>query len=125
MTCTEQLITPIVYISGPMSNYPYYNQALFELGERFARHLGWEVVNPHTKDVDEGVTVCPVGTPLSDDHYNERLKADLSAIDHCDAIWMLPGWPESRGANIELGHARNTGKKVFLVSPTDLRSCAE
>ncbi|MBY0313648.1 MAG: DUF4406 domain-containing protein, partial [Phycisphaerales bacterium] len=33
------------------------------------------------------------------------IQGDLTIIDRCDGIVMIPGWERSEGARIELDHA--------------------
>ncbi len=40
--------------------------------------------------------------------------ATMSLLDRCDAILMLPGWDESRGAVRELARAKELGMQVFF-----------
>ena len=45
--------------------------------------------------------------------YEDYLDYDLMYLKHCNAIYMLPGWKNSRGANIELCEAKRLGIKVM------------
>ena len=42
------------------------------------------------------------------------MDADLAAVRSCDAIYLLRGWENSRGAKKELAEALKHGLKVML-----------
>jgi len=79
-----------IYLAGPMSGYPDCNfQAFHVAAERLAA-AGWAVFNPAEnfggrKDLPRA----------------EYLRLDLAMLTQCDAIALLPGWEESRGAKLE------------------------
>lgn len=55
---------------------------------------------------------------LSDVFWGEFSHADLmhicySAIDVCDAVYMLKNWTDSRGAKLEHEYALKNGKKIY------------
>lgn len=102
-----------LYLSGPMSHYPFYNEGMFDVAEALARSLGWDVCNPARKDRETGIEMSPTGDPLSREEYEAVLASDFVELDHCDAIWMLPHWKESEGANRELVYAHGLGLPWF------------
>lgn len=85
-----------VYISGPMTgrsrlNYEAFLRAAAELWAQ-----GHEPVNPHD-----------LNAPTME--YAEAMRVDLRALLDCDAIHMLAGWEESRGASLERAVAMTCG----------------
>jgi hypothetical protein len=48
-----------------------------------------------------------------DKHYIPVLAGDLEVISRCDAMFLLPGWEDSTGAQIEVAFANKRGIKVF------------
>jgi len=47
---------------------------------------------------------------IKDEHkYKEYMIADITALFYCDAIFMLNGWEESKGARIEKFIAKEVG----------------
>ena len=97
-----------IYISGPITNVLDYKEK-FERAEQNlkAKYPDAEIINPTILDK----------LPLE---YDEYMKLDLMLLDMCDAIYMLDGWEESRGANREYGYAIAKGKKVIFESEGDL-----
>lgn len=47
--------------------------------------------------------------------HKEYMKLAKTALDMCDAIFMIPGWQKSRGAMWENGYAIGCGKEVILM----------
>lgn len=45
--------------------------------------------------------------------YAEALMFDLSVVSHCDAVYMLSNWEESKGAAVEKAFAEALGKEVL------------
>lgn len=78
-----------IYISGKITGMPEEEAfALFEKAENKLKN-GWIPVNP---------------MKLAHNHdrtWENFMKIDLIHMLQCDAVYMLPNWKESRGANIE------------------------
>lgn len=111
---TSRRVKRIVYISGPMRGYPDFNRPAFLAAEEKALPLGWQVLNPARMDEND-----PDMSDWSDEertrHYVER---DLKALigmraELGDAIAMLPGWQNSKGAMAEYMTARWLGLRVL------------
>jgi hypothetical protein len=88
-----------VYISGPMSGIKDDNFPAFKAAARALRMLGYEVVNPAEFDTD----VDGLGERS---RWVKLLKADIKALMDCDGIVMLPGWENSKGAQLEHYNAK-------------------
>lgn len=82
------------YLSGPMAGYPEHNFPAFQQAQEWLTELGWFVFSPHT--IDHGNTT----------EWADFLRRDLAImVEHCQGIVLLPGWPQSRGACLELSTA--------------------
>jgi len=91
-----------IYISGPMTGIEAHNFPAFRVaGERF-RKAGWDVANPAENFGGR--------TDLARETY---LRSDVVMLAQCDAIALLPGWEESRGATLEAVLAAEIGLKFF------------
>lgn len=83
-----------VYISGPISGLPYEEvEKAFSKAEIRLQEQGYEVVNPLNNGLPREST------------WNEHMRADLKLLLDCDAIYMLDGWTNSKGAKIEFNLA--------------------
>lgn len=86
-----------VYISGPMSGLEreHYLE-IFKRAEQSLRAQGYtKVVNPIR------VWACRWPWLYRIVGYRLTLLYDLWLLMRCDLIYKLPGWQQSRGANIE------------------------
>jgi nucleoside 2-deoxyribosyltransferase len=97
-----------VYVAGPMTGYEEFNRPAFDEMAEFLRSKGHAVVNPHelTDSVFNGNRALPHAT---------YMKADLGALLQCDAIVLLDGWDESKGALCEAHVALRTGLTFLAV----------
>ena len=86
-----------VYISGPMRNLTREQYLeIFKRAEQSLRAQGYtKVVNPIR------VWACRWPWLYRLIGYRLTLLYDLWLLMHCDLIYKLPGWRDSRGANIE------------------------
>lgn len=78
-----------VYISGPITGYNKdERKKVFAATAEMLKSKGHEVVNP-MEDEPEGLT------------WKEYMRRDIEKLMKCDAIYRLPFWEKSRGANVE------------------------
>lgn len=99
-----------IYIAGPMSGIPEYNFPAFHAATKAWRDAGWEVVNPAELDETIDGFDAKKDTALSHEHYMRR---DIPEVAKCDAVALLPGWENSRGANNEITVANMCGLKFY------------
>ncbi len=96
-----------LYLAGPMSgvadfNFPAFNEKAEEL-----RHEGWVVTNPAQFPFHDGW------------EWHQYLRVALRAMTYCDTIYLLAGWRQSRGANLEYEVAVGLGMKVLMEGDSD------
>lgn len=90
----------MTYISGPMTGYADYNRQSFFDAAKYLRK-GANVINP-------------AEFPSSDEmEYADYMKRDISALLLCDSIYMLKGWKDSKGANLEYQIAKVLGYNIM------------
>jgi hypothetical protein len=92
-----------IYISGPMTGLPEFNFPAFHAAAATLRNSGHEAVNPAEINAETG----------GDWHY--YLKADIKALCDCNALALLPGWQNSKGAHLELHIAHRLGLEIGTV----------
>ena len=95
------MIGPKIYISGPMSGLVDFNRQAFWSAQQALQLMGFDVVNPHKNGLPKNAT------------YNQHLVKDIELLLECDSIYLLKGWTDSDGAQIECFTADNRGLRVF------------
>ena len=113
-----------VYLAGPMRDQPFYNAPVFDKAAATLRGRGYDVLNPVDFDRESyGVdfTLYPEGNeeipglpPLAD-----LLLRDLEYVSLCEAIVLLPGHENSKGARTEKAFAEFCGLRVLYYTPED------
>ena len=66
--------------------------------------------------------VCPteftlMGKPLTEHRWPVGMAVCLFKLLFCSFVYMLKGWPDSRGANIEHSTARFLRKRIIYQDP--------
>lgn len=93
-----------IYVSGPLTQGDTIGHVRRAIETGLAlRDAGLVPVVPHLSVLSELVSARP---------YDYWLEYDVALLSRCDALLRLPG--ESRGAEIEVAHARERGIPVFL-----------
>lgn len=90
-----------IYISGPITGIKNFEKN-FSKAEKKLKKIGHEVVNP-----------VKIGEALNNPSYEDYMKADLKALLECDAIYLLDGWSNSKGANAEIKVAVICGIRII------------
>lgn len=112
-----------LYIAGPMTGLPQFNIPTFDAVADELRALGFDAVSPAELD-DEATRAAalqsPDGSmadPLNGETWGDFLARDVKLIaDSIDAIALLPGWEDSRGAQLEVFVGRLCRLPVFLYN---------
>ena len=116
-----------IYVSGPMTNIPDLNRPAFDAAEKRLTAQGHFVINPHdlTPIFGTAEVIADAFSVLYSIHSNNPIlekqvnlaravmDADLAAVRSCDAIYLLRGWENSRGAKKELAEALAHGLQVM------------
>lgn len=96
------------YLAGPMSGYPQYNYGEFEAACRMLRANKITVHSPHE-------IVYPASKVLGDRPYQEYIDGGMKLLRRCSGIILLPGWPQSTGALLELSEATQMNFPVYFL----------
>lgn len=92
-----------VYISGKISGLnPDTAFSFFNNAELFLIDEGFETVNPMTISHEH------------DKSWENYMREDLKAMLDCTHIYMIKGWHESKGANIEYNLAKDLGLTIIF-----------
>jgi hypothetical protein len=87
-----------IYIAGAITDNPNYEKQFKAAEDRF-KAKGYAVLNPVKND---GFS------------YKDYIDMGLCELMKCDAIYMLPGWEKSPGANLELRYAEVVDLQIFM-----------
>ncbi len=90
----------IVYISGPMTGYPLHNYPAFREAREQLRAEGFTVLCPAEAGVVEEWS------------WSDYLRRDLVMVCQADAVVLLRGWLDSKGALLEIHVARELGLQI-------------
>lgn len=95
-----------IYLAGPMTGLPQLNHPAFMDAAVRLRFQGFDVINP-----------AELNPPNRD--WSKAMKVAVRALTSCEAVALLPGWEESKGASLEVHIARQCGMEVIpLVAET-------
>lgn len=101
-----------LYLAGPMRGHEFFNATAFFTAAGELRKKGYHVYNPHELDSLTGFN-CLTNT-IDDLNLKSTIRIDIEFIlEHSDALCMLPGWEESKGARAEKAVAEWAGIEVF------------
>lgn len=90
-----------IYIAGPMTGLPDFNFPAFNLAEAALQAAGWTPVNPASHGIVEGAD------------WHDYLRWDIAMLATCEAIFLLPGWSQSKGVELELHIAKKLGMQIL------------
>jgi len=113
------------YISGQMRGRKLYGFDAFKAVEDLLLARGYCVWNPHQMDLIAGFDVHKL--PADHDWNSYPPGFDVKAchdrcygaVQQCDAIYMLKGWRDSKGATAEHALAQWMGKRVVYEDDAD------
>lgn len=104
-----------IYIAGRYTGRTHDAESYFEIQHNIAAaaetarklaRLGYGFFCPHQHSAHFGV----IAPDIQPDFWYEQ---DLHFMYDCDALLMLPGWEDSKGAKNERAEAMQTGIPVF------------
>ena len=113
-----------VYTAGKMRGLPSFGAEGFRKAARVLRARGFEVISPLEMDEDAGIYVDGLTgfEDLADQGFDIRhtLMADLHVVlMGVDAVVLLPGWRDSRGAIAEYATAQAAGVPTWELTYED------
>ena len=112
-----------IYLAGPMRGIPQFNYPAFHEGAAKLRAAGHEVFSPaeydlkkHGKDISNATGDAAQATSEHGFNLRDALRDDLIWIcEQADAVALLPGWENSKGANAERATAIALGLLVIKL----------
>lgn len=95
-----------IYVAGPMTGHPDLNFPAFHAATAELRAQGHQVENPAEINADQKA------------QWLDCMRLDIARLVTCDAIYMLPGWVNSRGARLENMIAVSLDMLVLHAQPS-------
>jgi hypothetical protein len=90
-----------IYIAGPMTGLKNLNFDAFHVCAKELREQGNDVINPAEINPDHTMT------------WEACMRKDIAELVTCDAIHLLAGWENSKGATLEHHVASRLGMEVM------------
>lgn len=100
-----------LYLSGPMTGLPGNNYPAFDRAAAELREMGYEVRSPAELAPP---TDWARRDGVNEPRWDDWMRVALALMLQCDAVVMLDGWEQSRGACME----RDTARRMGWVCPT-------
>jgi hypothetical protein len=94
----------VVYVSGPMRGYDFFNYPAFDRASRWLRERGYYVISPAELGEVRGWT--------GPDAWNRYMTRDCIATPFAQTIVLLDGHEGSKGGQAELYVAKTCGAAV-------------
>lgn len=106
-----------IYIAGPMTGYDQWNFPAFFDAEKQLLELGYEVINPaHNDGTTVEAALESAGNPERPNHsWAWYMRRDLPHVLEVDAVCVLPGWQQSKGAALEVHVATAIGLPIYIL----------
>lgn len=100
-----------------MTGLPYFNFPAFEEAADLLRGCGWIVYSPRENDAEKGLEPDPEGRVIQSDDikFKDLMKTDLWQVCDSNAVFVLPGYEYSAGAEIEVWVAHRLGVPVYSL----------
>lgn len=92
-----------LYIAGPMTGLPEFNRPAFFTAAEQLEAAGYDVVNPARREVDPAKT------------WADYMRDGIRDVLEVDGVALLPGWRDSRGAQLEVHVAEALGLHCATV----------
>ena len=93
-----------VYISGKITGTDDYIERFQEAEKRINDLIDVDVINP--------AKICSM-IPKDAFTHNEYMELCMLLLSKCDYIYLMKGWEESAGANMEYGYAVAADKIIL------------
>lgn len=115
-----------IYVAGPMRGIPEFNYPAFNAAAAKLRAEGHTVFNPAEKDIEvHGTDIskgnekgCLIEAAANHGFSLRRALRDDTAwiCEHADAIALIQGWEQSKGAKAEKALGEALGLEIMYLS---------
>lgn len=90
-----------IYVAGPMTGIEDFNFPAFNQASEMLRAKGYIVENPAEHGIIDGA------------EWADYMAYDLTRIGLCGSVYLLPGWEQSKGAQLEVLIATRLGMEII------------
>ena len=112
-----------IYLAGPMRGIPQFNFPMFNYFAKKLRAEGHKVFNPAERDIKKfgnKIQKNPQGSLQVAEKIGFSLRDALGddtkwLCKHADAVALMPGWRDSKGACAEKALAKALGLKIIYL----------
>jgi len=121
-----------IYVAGPMRGISEFNFPAFHAATAKLRAAGYHVFNPAERDIEtHGIDISKGNAAGCEElaakehgfNLREALRDDLEFIClYADAVALLPGWKNSKGAVAEYRIAVALGLTIIQLGPRFLEA---
>ncbi len=103
---------PLVYLAGPVSGIdPEITRYRFAGWQQKLEEQGFEVWNPFVQ-----IPIIALGVDDLDlDNHNDCMRYCYMGLLMCSAVYLMPGWQDSIGANKERNIAKSVEIPVYYL----------
>ena len=113
-----------IYLAGPMRGVPFFNHPAFHRAAKQLRAEGHDVFSPAEQDaVKHGLNETGCEETATREHgFDRRAAMEIGLVylcEHAEAIALLPGWRESKGATAEYAVAVAIGLRIVTLTKKD------
>lgn len=99
-----------IYVAGPMTGLPDNNYPAFHDAAARLRKRCWHVENPAENPAPHVDAACS---------WTAYMRMGVSQLMTCHAIYLLPGWQQSKGASLEYLVAQQLGLVIYEHATQD------
>lgn len=99
------------YLGGPMTGYDEFNYPAFAHAEEFlTNEWGLKIRSAHKVDM----------TGVENPEWDDYMKRTVRMLLECDGAIFLQGWPQSKGARVEMDVAIDLGYPIYQFMQDEL-----
>lgn len=118
-----------VYVAGGMRGFRHFNFEAFDAARDYLRAKQWRTLSPADHDRDMGFDAIALDLAGEDADLvhctfdmKDAIMWDLNAVADSDAIYLLRGWQNSKGARLERALADFLSKRIIEEQDGDFRA---
>lgn len=96
-----------IYLSGAITGTKDHEKRFQQAEEEVRKQF------PEAEIINMASVTRPLNRTAKSLEHKDYMAMSFLLLGKCDAIYMIPGWEQSRGANQEYGYAVAKGMKIL------------